>query len=74
MTATDPKWDESHTIRFDDDDKPYCLHCDARTKSELLEECLYCDPLDIFGNPDREFDWLDDDDDDDWDDEDEESL
>jgi hypothetical protein len=35
----------THSVRFNDDEKPYCLMCGAEGK-ELIEECTDQDPLD----------------------------
>jgi hypothetical protein len=35
-----------HSVRVNDDEKPYCLLCGAEGK-ELMEECTDDDPLDF---------------------------
>jgi hypothetical protein len=36
----------THSVRFNDDEKPYCLLCGGENK-ELIEECTDQDPLDV---------------------------
>lgn len=35
-----------HSVRVNDDEKPYCLLCGAEGK-ELMEDCTDRDPLDV---------------------------
>jgi hypothetical protein len=37
---------KSHSIRYDDDENPFCCLCAAMKPEELAEECLDQDPLD----------------------------